>query len=245
MKQLTIILLLIPLFSISQNINGKIYDEDSTVKGALIINLTQNDTTYSDLKGSFKLQATINDSLVFYSLFHHTKKIKVKGLHFNEVVVFQLKKRVNELGEVLLTDEKEKPFNEVEYTSDIGLAIANDIKNNPHLYTPIGSYNNGIDFIKLAKLIGINKLFKKRKKNTVKTISYKQIDSLFSNSKMFTDTLLINELKIKKDYKHLFFEYCESQGLNGELLHIKENLVLLDSVFKLGNRFLDFIKEKN
>ena len=70
MKQLTLILILVPLFTYSQIIKGKIYDDDSTVKGVLIINLSQNDTVYSDTEGGFKIYATVNDSLMFQSFFH-------------------------------------------------------------------------------------------------------------------------------------------------------------------------------
>ena len=242
MKQLTIICLLIPYFVCSQNINGKIYDEDSTVKGALIINLTQNDTTYSDVKGNFKLSAKVNDSLMFRSLFHHIKKVRITKEHFNNVMVFELKKRVNELNEVLLTNEKKKPFNPIVYGEALGFSIAENIKKTPHLYTPRGAYSGSVDFVKLVKSIGINKLFKK-KKESIKHIKYYQIDSLFSNSKLFNDSLLINDLKIIKEHKYLFFEYCEAQGLNNELLSVKENIILLDTIFNFGDRFLKFIKE--
>ena len=247
MKKLTLILILFPLFIYSQDIMGKVYDDDSTVKGALIINITKNDTTYTDTKGNFRLRAKTNDSLMFHSLFHHTKKIKVDAKHFKEVVVFVLDKKVNELDEVLLTDEpKEKAFNAIEYKSDLGSALAQDIKNNPHLYTPANSYSSGINFIALAKLIGLNKLFKKkRKKQPLSYINYGQLDSLFSNSRVFNDTLLLNDLKIPEEHKYLFLEYCEAQSLNNELLAVKDNLIILDSVMKFSKKFLKILNEQN
>ncbi|RED49562.1 peptidase associated/transthyretin-like domain-containing protein [Seonamhaeicola aphaedonensis] len=244
MKHLLIVLFFIPIVALSQNINGKIYDEDSTVKGALIINLTQNDTTYSDIKGNFKIKAIVNDSIMFKSLFHHDKKVKVNTSFFKEIIVFELNKSINELNEVLLYDKKDKPFEVVEYSNNLGFAIAEDIKRNPHLYMPKTSYSGGVNFIELAKLIGINKLFKK-KKSTINNIEYHQLDSLFYNSEIFTDSLLYKDLKIPKNNKYLFFEYCEERGINCELLAVKENLVLLDSFYKLSKDFLLFIKEKD
>ena len=67
---------------------------------------------------------------------------------------------VNNLDEVLLTKEIEKPFNAETYTTDFGLQLKNDMKNNPHLYSPPPSGN--LDFVKIAGLIF--KLFKTNKK---------------------------------------------------------------------------------
>ncbi|TXG39483.1 carboxypeptidase-like regulatory domain-containing protein [Seonamhaeicola maritimus] len=242
MKQLSFILLLIPYLVCSQNINGILYDDDSTVKGALIINLTKRDTTYTDIKGNFEIVATKNDSIMFRSLFHHPKKVKVIPSHFNEVVVFELKKRVNELGEVMIAGEKHKPFVPIEYGEALGFSIAEDMKKNPHLYMPESAYSGGINFGELAKLIGINKLFKK-KKTAIKYMEYKQVDSLFSNSKIFNENLIFEDLKISKEHKHLFYQYCTSRKLNAELLSTPDNLVILDSIFKFSHDFLQNMKE--
>ncbi len=242
MKQATLIILILPFINFAQSVNGKIYDEDSTVKGALVINITQNDTTYTDTKGYFKLTAKINDSLMLKSLFHHTKAIKLKSIHFNNTTVFELKKKVNELNEVLLTNEEEKKFESIEYTSNVASAFKEDMKNNAHLYIPEESYSRGINFPKLAKLVGLNKLFKK-KKTGIKHIKFNQVDSLFSNSKVFNDSLLINDLSISKEHKYLFFDYIEAKQLNSNLLDIKDNLILLDSIFNFKNDFLKILAE--
>lgn len=217
-------------------IKGKIYDEDSTLQGVLIVNLSQNDTVYSGTKGDFRIFASINDSIVFKSLFHYSKRVRVKPEYFNGVIVFELKKEVNELGEVLLTNKlKKKPFEPIEYSIEMGFSIKEDIKRNPHLYMPKSSYSRGINFVGLIKLIRLNKLFKKPA--TIRYIKHKQIDSLFSNSKLFNDKLLIEVLKIPKEHKYLFFEYCETRKLNVDLLSNPDNLILLDSVYSLGRCF--------
>lgn len=197
MKQLTLILILVPLFTYSQIIKGKIYDDDSMVKGVLIVNLSQNDTVYSDTEGGFKIYATVNDSLMFQSFFHFSKKVGVKTEYFNESIIFELEKKVNELGEILLTSTlKEKPFEPIEYSIDMGFSIKEDMRRNPHLYMPKSSYSGGINFVELLKLVRLNRLFKKR--SPIKYIKYKQIDSLFSNSKLFNDKLLVENNKIPK-----------------------------------------------
>jgi len=193
-----VVFFLLPIFMFSQNITGKIYDEESSVKGVKIHNATKNIITYTNHKGDFKLSASIHDTLVFASLFHKEKKLKLVKNHFNEVLVIELKKTINDLDEVLITKEN-KTFNEKTYTADLGLQLKNDMKNNPHLYGPPPSGN--LDFVKIFGLVA--KLFKRKKvkEMPIVMITYKQFDSLFSNSNFFNNKLLINDLKVSNEYR--------------------------------------------
>lgn len=239
-----VIIFLLPMSIFSQNITGKIYDQESTVKGAKIYNATKRITTYTDNKGDFRLSASINDTVVFTSLFHKEKRLKLVKNHFNEVLVIELKKIVNDLDEVLITKEN-KTFNEKTHTENLSLQLKNDIKNNPHLYGSPPSGN--IDFIKIFGLV--SKLFKRKKvkETPVFFITYKQFDSLFSNSNFFTNKLLINDLKISNEYRLLFFDYCDAQSLDNKLLLEENKILLLDKLFNYSKEFsniLDDYKKK-
>lgn len=227
---------------LSQVVSGKIYDSEETVKGVLIINKTQKDTTYSDPQGNFKIKGIINDSIFFNSLFHHSKTIIVKQKHLDETTVLELFKITNVLDEVLLSEKENKLIDYGYITGSMMIGIKINMKNNPHLYMPKSSYSKGINFGELAKLIGLKKLFKK--KNIKNTIKYNQIDSLFDCSKLFNNKLLSNHLKINKEYKCLFFEYCEAQKLGANLLSEKNNLIFLDSLYKCSIDFLKIISSK-
>ncbi|MEP1489635.1 MAG: carboxypeptidase-like regulatory domain-containing protein [Algibacter sp.] len=233
-----IILFLLPYSVIAQNIEGKIYDEESTVKGAKIINLNKNTITHTDDKGDFKIKASINDTLFFSSFFHKEKKLKLIKNHFNNTIIIELKKAVNSLDEVILIKEN-KTFNKGAYTADLGTQIKNDIKNNPHLYQAAPSGN--LDVLKVIGLV--SKLFKNKKTKEPPLIlaTYKQFDSLFSNDKLFNDELLINDLKIPKQYKPLFFDYCETKNINKDLLQEKNRMILLDTLFNSSKSFLKII----
>lgn len=227
--------------SFSQILKGKIYDQEATVKGAFIINLKKNDTAYSDLKGNFKIHAIPNDTLLFVSLFHHQKKVTLKAHHFKDTSVFELKKKINELNEVLLSSEKEQPFNLEEFQYNTSFSIAQDIKNNPHLYMPKEAYSGGIKLGPLIKLLGLKK---KKKKTIQKPITSHHIDSLFSNNKLFKREIVINQLSIPKEYVYLFFEYCETKQLSKDLLIEQNHIILLDSIFKIGQEFQMLLKDK-
>ncbi len=235
-----VILFLLPISLFSQNITGKVYDEESTVKGVKIFNDTKNITTYTDGTGGFKLSASINDTLIFTSLFHKEKKLKLTKNHFNQVLVIELKKAINDLDEVLITKEN-KTFNEKKYATDLSLQLKNDIKNNPALYEPTPSGN--LDFIKIFGLV--SKLFKKKriKDAPIVLTTYKELDSLFNKDNFFNKKLLTSDLKIPEEYRILFFDYCETKNINKDLLLEKNKIPFLDKLFIYSKEFLKTISE--
>lgn len=242
MHKLSIIILAIfPITMVSQNISGKVYDNRTTVKGASIYNTTKEQINYTDENGSFEIDANINDTLIFYSLFHNQKTLIISENHFKDILVIELKKTVNELGEVLLSNTKPKYFDEKEQSITLNKQIKNDVKNNPHLYSKAPKY--GLDFIQIAAMIG--KLFKKKKtaSPSIISINYKEMDSLFSKSTFFNNRLLKDDLKISENYKPLFFDYCESQNIDNKLLLKDNQFLLLDKLINHSREFLIFISE--
>ena len=235
------ILIFFPFSVISQNIIGKVYDSKTTVKGATIYNTTKEQINYSNNNGDFEIDANINDTIIFHSLFHNQKTIIINANHFKETLVIELKKTVNELDEILLKNIKHKPFDEKKQTITLNKQIKNDIKLNPHKY---GAQPNGaINLLAIAGLI--RKLFKKKKEKHTPTIpiTYKQFDSLFTNDTFFNNKLLTTDLKIPENYKALFFDYCESQQIEKQLVLKENQFLLLEELLKCSNAFLTFLND--
>lgn len=225
----------------SQNITGKVYDNETTVKGIKVYNISQKRVTYTDEKGDFEISAVINDTLFFESLFHHPKHVILKETHFNDVTVFELRKSVNTLGEVIITDENGEKFNPLEYTDVAESALKGDIKNNLHMYIPESSYSRGMNFVEIAKLIG--KLFKRKNKPTpAARIQYKHLDSLFKKDKLFNLRLLKDDLNIPEEYATLFLDYCETKNLRKDLMSEANHVILLDSLVNFSREFLKITK---
>lgn len=238
-----ILICLFPFSMLSQSIKGLVYDYESTVKGIKVFNISKKTKTYTDNEGHFIINATINDTLLFESLFHHSKSVTLKATDFNDTVVFELKKRINELGEVLLIDETERnKFSENEHSKVLNNIISEDKKNNPHLYGSSSKY--GLDFVRLASMIG--KLFKKKNKSKtqpIQLITYKILDSLFKRDKFFNLKLLNQDLNISEAHAHLFLDYLENKELNKTLISKENKVILLDSMFKFSDEFLKIIKD--
>lgn len=220
-SNVVILFQLIYFNTLSQNISGKIYDEKSTAKGIKVYNKNKNNWVYSYEDGTFNIKATVNDTLIFSSIFYHEKQLKILPQHFDTVTVIELAKIVNNLEEVLLTDTgKEKPFNEARYSVKLSNQIKNDIKNNPHLYGLMPS--GGIDLVHLVYLIsGFFK--KKNKKETATYTDYKDLDLLFSKKNIFTKKLIVNDFKIPHEFTTLFFDYCASKNIDKIYYYPKMN----------------------
>ena len=236
------VFILLPFSIFSQSITGKVYDKETTVKGIDVFNLSKKTRTYTDDYGNFTIEATIDDTLSFHSIFHNKKIIKLTEPHFNDIMVIELRKTINRLNEILIQNNlKPKTFNPVKTQVALKEQITNDSKSNPHLYGTSSEY--GFDVIRVIGLIATLFKNKKGKNSAVIPVSHKSLDSLFSNNTFFNDELLTNNLTIPKHYKQLFFEYCETKNLDKELLKNENDIILLDSLVTFSKAFLKRIEE--
>ncbi|WP_299128007.1 hypothetical protein [uncultured Winogradskyella sp.] len=227
----------------AQTLKGKVYDSKSVVKDIKVLNITQNRLTVTDKDGNFNINATINDTIAFKSIFYHPKEVVLTQIHFNDTNVFEVKKITNALDEVEITAEPEQPvFNEETYNSDLNNLIKEDIKRNPHLYAPAGA-QNGVDFIYLIGQVA--KLFKRKKSKLVEyeSLTYFQIDSLFNKSTFFNKGLVTNVLKIPKDKTKLFFDFCSAKGVSSEWLKQEHKMILLEALVVNSKLFLTLLEE--
>jgi hypothetical protein len=204
------------------------------VKGARLINKTQNILTYTHTEGQFSIEAKLNDTLVISSYFHATKTIIITPYYFENEVVIELKKITNELDEVQVTKVLEKRFDSIAAKTEIKSQLANDIKNRPYLYGEQPSSN--IDFVAIGRLIG--NLFKnKNKPPEIVYIKTEDLINLFKKNSLFNQALLISELKIPTKFQYLFFEYCTSKNINKLLITQQREIELLDHLILSGKEF--------
>ena len=238
------ILLVLTLIGLNaQTLNGKVYDGTSTVKGAKVLNKTQNRATATNENGDFIIIAKVSDTLFFESLFHEPKSVVLKAYHFDEISVFELIKIINELDEVEVVAEPEQPVFKVEtYNAELQNLIQEDIKNHPEKYAPLGN-NQGIDFVYLfRKLFDLIK--KKKSKNGVyEPITYRQMDTLFTNNSFFNKRLITENLKIPEDKIYLFYDFCEAKRITSELLKDENKMQLLEELVINSQMFLILLEQ--
>ncbi len=240
-KYYNLFFMLLPSVMISQIFQGKIYDEESTVSGVKILNVTQNILVYSNENGNFKIDAAIDDIISLQSFFHSEKRIVLLKKDFEETIVIDLKKAVNDLDEVLIKNEPDfKPFDPIEANTTLKNQIQEDIKRNPQLYSKLP--NGAVDIFAVAGLIVNLFKSKKPKEEAIKAALFSDFKNLFETDSYFTMRFLKNELKVPEDYVYLFMDYCEAQYINLKLLEVENRFMLLDAFLKHSDEFLEILK---
>jgi len=220
-------------------ISGRIYSLEKELKDIKIINLNKNTFSYSNANGLFTIGAEPNDSIKFTSLFYQQKVIVVQKKHFKSAIEVVLIDKIFELEEVVVAKEYAVPdFDKEEYTVDFQKQIDTDRKKSPFKYGVLP--NDGGNISNLIRLVVW--VFKDKKKNkdeeTEKTIIFDELTHLFKNDSFFSEEVLINDLKIPKDQKEIFFMYCEAQNINSELLEPDHKFELFDQLMNCSKGFL-------
>ena len=232
--------LILPVFLSAQTINGKVYDQTTTVKGALVVNMSQNIMTYTNDEGDFSIEAQVQDTLYVSSLFHTKTLIEIEKRHFEDILIIEVKKAINELDEILLRDQRKKKFDSIQMETQVVSQIKEDMKQNPHLYTK-ASTNGNMNFIAIANLIASIFKSKKSKKEPVVMLTYTDLEVLFSKDRFFTEKLLTFDLNIPKEYQSLFFEFCDAKGINSKLLAKNKQVELLEILVTYSAEFQNHI----
>lgn len=230
----------ITLTNQAQSIKGYVYDSEATVKGARIINTTKNTLNYSNDKGYFNVRAQENDTLLIFSYFHLEQTLVVSPNMFNEEVVIELKKVTNILDEVELANNRKKKFDSIAVQTTT--AAQGQIAFRKRVFESGENYRPTLDVLGLIGAIG--KLFKRKNKTPeTRYVEADDLDKLFKKSTFFTQRLLVNDLKIQKDYHYLFFEYCSAQNINYNLIAGKKEIELMDLLNAYSTEFRELLKE--
>jgi hypothetical protein len=218
-----------------------VYDDEAIVSGAKVINRTKNTLTYTNENGNFSMDASVNDSIVLKSLFHHEKIMVLSKTDFDDILVIELKKSVNDLDEVLIKKEADvKPFDVVEANRTLKNQIQKDVINRPNLYVGDTAFTGNISYT-LGLIIGLFKS-KKPKEQASTSATFSDFKRLFETDTYFNMKFLKTELNSPEDYVYLFMEYCESQYIDLKLLLTENRFMLLDSLLKYSNEFHEILK---
>ncbi|MFD2826906.1 hypothetical protein ACFSYG_10490 [Leeuwenhoekiella polynyae] len=225
----------------SQTTAGKVYAEDKTKEGVLIINTTQDKMVATDKWGNFDIAAAVGDSLIFSASFFGTQKFKVQQYQLEEKWVVELKEVLNQLDEVRLTSttSKIKEFSVVEYDKNFNTWLQKDIQENYGKYSPPSS-GSGIDFIAIGKMLFKNNKKPKKEKsnpNHFRILELEELVAFFKTDAFFDKNLLRNQLEISAKEEGMFFDYCESQQVDARLLQKKNQIRFLDYLLKRSKEF--------
>ena len=109
MRNILFLLLFFPIICLSQNngqklIEGTVYNDDSySIEGVHVLNITSNYNTITDSDGNFKINANLNDEIIFSAIQFKRKKIIINDDLINSISIkVFLEEFVNELDEVIV-----------------------------------------------------------------------------------------------------------------------------------------------
>lgn len=227
-KLLTTISIFTYQLSISQTekvLNGKVFDQNSTLKGVEVINKTAKTSTRTNELGEFSILVKPQDSLLFFHKDYFFKRLKItsENIQTNHLVV-QMVLKPEELDEVVLHNIK---FPKVGPADENSIIVPRGPISVPGVYN--GTIANGADFIAIFNLF--------RKKGKKPKPKFKELD--FKNLAEATVPLdfFSNDLKIKPDEKELFLQFCDADPQAKILTQQKNLLYTMDFLYKKNEEF--------
>jgi len=250
MKKWGYFILIIPLFSFSQQIlSGKITNEIDH-DGINVFNKTHSKYTISDANGNFKIQARVKDTIVFSALQYELKEIIVTNKLLNEqpVQVF-LTTKINQLNTVylggyILTGNLSKDAKNIKTKELLGFKFTRGFGKGIGQYSSqslrvdrqsavtneaLGTSFEGVNIMPL--LLKLLPKKKKKLKNEKYMLTSNRLISIYGED-VFTASLNLQTEDIER-----FVQFCENDTLVKNTVNENKPLALLERLEYLRTLF--------
>lgn len=212
---------------------GKIQCNNFPIEKIEIINLNSEKSAFSNSAGEFSIVAKSEDIVVFASKLYEYKRISVQPEYLNNFIqIISLIKKPEELNEVIVTKVKWQHIGSDKNASNqIALDKMQSQIKNPFIYD--GSITNGLDFIKIGRLI--IDLFKKDKTETKNKIPKIQFYELAKNKNY--QEYYSKSLNLKPDEIELFLQFCDADPKSKIVAQNNNSLAMMDFLFAKNLEF--------
>ena len=240
-------------------IKGVVSAKENDIEGIVIYNTSANIGTVTNEKGEFAIEITLNDKIEIFAIQFQSVSVKIdEEVLKTNFIRIQLVEQVNQLDAVLLSSGLSgnlfKDISDVKTVETIAINMGNMnmayeynddmafnnslIENSLKSITNKGELYNGFNPLAIAKLIF------KPKKNVNKPIE--QIDMEQTNTIMsiFSEEFIINNFNISPENLEAFIGFINEKDINPELLETKNEIQLIDYLFKQSELFLKIMHAK-
>lgn len=192
-----------------------------------VINLSNKEVTNTNTEGVFEIKATTSDWITFYHKDYDVVKIYVDSLFdYKSVLEIKLLEKTIKIEEVLV--EKKQPFLKgMKY----GMPVIPN--NKPSVQFNDGSIPNGMNFMKIGKLI--IGLFKDKNKVVIKPKEPVQFKTFTAQS--YSNDFLINSLKLKPEELEEFLNFCNFDPKSKDAVENSDTLILLQFLISKSEEF--------
>ncbi|MBC5840884.1 hypothetical protein H8R23_05660 [Flavobacterium sp. F-380] len=238
-KILITFLLIYCQISFSQTIKGKISFNNYAIANAEIVNTKTKTIATSDGNGLFTIDAKPNETVVFIAKGYDLKSILITSKLIKENnLMINLVLKAEELKEVVINNQPS-----IKLGSDTkweqGKLDQYTLEKNAQRLKVAGvsshTIENGMDFVRIGKLIG--SLFKKEKdseqpKKNNSLATFKTIAKNSCDQRFFLETL-----KLKPEQIDLFLQFCENDPKSNALLQDSNDLAVMEFLLNKNNEF--------
>ncbi len=247
MNRRLLIIMLLPFFSFGQQyLQGEIANS-TDVESIHVFNKTYSKYTITDKKGKFKIEARINDTLVFSALQYELKQLVVTKKILKKYQYVLLKTKISELDAVyimpklsgnLLSDTKNIHTKKALTAKTLGLPNAHVIPPTPaerKVYT--ATHGGGlipVDAI-INAITGRTKMLKQLVKWEKKTNLEENVHVNFEN-------VIHNEFKIPEDKIYDFIFYTSRDEIFSQIIKTNSSMIIYEFLKTKATAYLKLQK---
>jgi hypothetical protein len=201
----------------SQNIKGKVISNTIPIPNVEVINTNNKEVINTNEVGAFEMKVSISNWITFYHKDYDVVKIYIDSLFdFNKSLEIELFQKSTKIEEVLV-EKQQALVKGMKY----GMPVIPN--NKPSVQFNDGSIPNGMDFMKIGKLlIG---LFKDKDKVAFKPKEPVQFRTFTAQS--YTSEFLMSSLKLKPEELEEFLNFCSFDTMSKEAVGNSDKLILL------------------
>lgn len=257
-QKLLIICFLISAIVLAQDterkiLRGKVIYRNVNVNGVHVVNNTISKGTATNSKGEYEILVKEGDVLIFSSVQYTIKEITItREIIKNNRLVVEVKEKVEELDEVVISPENKERFLDFQEEQIIkykDYQFADDRYSRVRNEALLQENFQGANVIGLLGLL-VNAIFgkgdrdekvreKEKEKPIYERTSFNDIRSRYKEE-FFTKNLNIPEDKISA-----FLYYCDDQLPSEDIFTKKNEFLMIDFMVKHSKTFLESIKTKN
>lgn len=223
-------------------LRGKVLYRDVNVPNENVINSTSEMATITNDNGEYQIRVKVGDELVFSALNYQLEIVKITEeiLKRNRLVI-EVKEKVTELEEVVVTPENQERFLEMqnskleekfEYDTDRSSEVENIA-----LSQQQRGMRDGLNFVGLFKA-----LLKSTKKDKIEEREPLKVSDVMRQ--VYDDEFFVMDLNLPQDKIDAFLYYCDTRMPAQSLLKKENEFELIDFLVTHSKTFLLELDDK-
>ncbi len=223
-----------------QIIRGTVLYRNVNVPNQNVINTTSGQATITNEDGEFAIAVKVGDQVAFTAVNYQLMVVKIdEEILKNNRLVVEVKEKVTELDEVVVTPENQEgflrvtneEFKEFDYEIDRGTEVVNISESQI-----VRGMTDGLNFVNLFKA-----LFKKSEGEGVERAPLKVSEVL---RHVYDDEFFVVDLRLPQDKIDAFLIYCDDKLPSQTLLRKENEFQLIDFLVTQSEAFLKSLDEE-